>query len=50
LWQEGYFDRVLREEDDVFDVARYVLKNPVRATDDFIGSCAWSYTRRRGGP
>jgi putative transposase len=31
LWQRGYFDRVLREEDDTVTVARYVLNNPVRA-------------------
>jgi putative transposase len=45
LWQKGYFERVLREEDDLFNVARYVVQNPVRAglvrfPDDyaFIGS------------
>jgi REP element-mobilizing transposase RayT len=31
LWQRGYYDRVLREEDDTFAVARYLLNNPVRA-------------------
>ena len=31
LWQPGYFERVLRDEDDTFNVARYVLHNPVRA-------------------
>jgi hypothetical protein len=31
LWQRGYFDRVLREEDDTRTVARYLLDNPVRA-------------------
>jgi len=31
LWQTGYFERVLREEDDTFNVARYVVQNPVRA-------------------
>jgi putative transposase len=31
LWQKGYFERVLRDEDDTFHVARYVLNNPVRA-------------------
>ena len=35
LWQEGYYDRVLREEDDALKVARYVIGNPVRA-----GLCA----------
>ena len=31
LWQEGYYDHVLREEDDTFEIARYVVANPVRA-------------------
>ena len=31
LWQKGYFERVLRGEDDTFTVARYVVQNPVRA-------------------
>ena len=35
LWQEGYFDRSLRKEDDTFDVVSYILGNPIRA-----GLCA----------
>jgi putative transposase len=31
LWQEGYFERVLRSEEDTEAVARYILGNPVRA-------------------
>lgn len=31
LWQPGYFDRILRNDDDIVDVARYILANPVRA-------------------
>ncbi len=31
LWQEGFYDRVLREDDDPKNVARYVIENPVRA-------------------
>ena len=31
LWQAGYFDRALRDEEDSLGVARYVLNNPVRA-------------------
>jgi REP element-mobilizing transposase RayT len=31
LWQRGYFDRVLREDDDNESVIRYILMNPVRA-------------------
>ncbi|MBF8301706.1 MAG: transposase, partial [Acidobacteria bacterium] len=31
LWQSGYFERVLREEEDLRDVAKYVVQNPVRA-------------------
>ena len=31
LWQGGYFDHVLRGEEDRTDVIRYLLANPIRA-------------------
>jgi putative transposase len=31
LWQEGYFDRILRDHDRDEGVIRYILQNPVRA-------------------
>ena len=31
LWQEGYFDRVLRSEDQTRAVVSYIVGNPVRA-------------------
>lgn len=31
IWQPGFHDRALRQEDDLPDVARYVVANPVRA-------------------
>ena len=31
LWQKGYWERVLRSEDDLLSIARYVIENPVRA-------------------
>jgi putative transposase len=31
LWQRGYFDHVLRDEEDTLGVARYIIENPVRA-------------------
>jgi putative transposase len=31
LWQEGYFDRVLRPSDQEAAVVRYIVANPVRA-------------------
>ncbi len=31
LWQEGYYDRVLREEDDPAGVIAYIVNNPIRA-------------------
>lgn len=31
LWQEGYYDRVLRGEADAKAMARYIVANPVRA-------------------
>jgi putative transposase len=30
LWQEGFWDRVLRDEDSTWDVVRYVCENPLR--------------------
>jgi len=31
LWQEGYYDRVLRDSEQTFEVAKYIAGNPVRA-------------------
>jgi len=31
LWQEGYFDRTLRDSDATIDVVAYILNNPVVA-------------------
>lgn len=31
LWQPGYYDRVLRNEESTPAVVRYILENPIRA-------------------
>ena len=31
LWQKGYMDRVLRNQEHTLSVCRYVIENPVRA-------------------
>ena len=31
LWQRSFHDRALRAEEDLLDVARYVIANPIRA-------------------
>ncbi len=31
LWQRGYFDRAIRQEEDLVDVARYIVANPLRS-------------------
>jgi REP element-mobilizing transposase RayT len=31
IWQAGYHDRAIREEEDVRTVARYIVANPLRA-------------------
>ena len=31
LWQAGFHDRVIRHEDSLLEVARYVVANPIRA-------------------
>lgn len=48
LWQKSYYDHVLRSEEDVRDVARYIVGNPVRAgsvvaAGDYLygGSVVW---------
>jgi REP-associated tyrosine transposase len=50
LWQEGYYDRVLRNEEDTTAVAKYILENPVRAglvtsvmDYPYSGSDRWSH-------
>jgi len=31
VWQPGYFDRALRREEDMREMARYIVANPIRA-------------------
>ncbi len=31
LWQPGYHERILRDDEATLSVARYILENPVRA-------------------
>lgn len=31
LWQKGFFDHIVRRNEDIRAVARYILNNPVRA-------------------
>jgi len=31
VWQRAFFDRALRKEDDVKNIARYIVANPLRA-------------------
>jgi len=49
LWQEGYFDRVVRSAEEASEKLRYMLANPIRSglvdrIDDypFIGSEVWT--------
>ena len=49
LWQEGYYEHVLREDGDPRQVARYILENPIRAglvanplDYPYIGSDRWT--------
>jgi REP-associated tyrosine transposase len=49
LWQPSYFEHVLREEDDTWGVAAYIVGNPLRAglvtrVDEYpyLGSCTVS--------
>ena len=31
IWQRGFHDRALRQDDNVRDIARYIIANPLRA-------------------
>jgi REP element-mobilizing transposase RayT len=31
IWQDGFHDHALRQEEDLVEVARYIVANPVRA-------------------
>jgi REP element-mobilizing transposase RayT len=31
IWQKGYHDRALRKEEDLREIARYIVANPLRA-------------------
>ena len=31
VWQSGFYDHALRKEEDVINVARYIVANPLRA-------------------
>lgn len=31
VWQTGFYDRAIRSDEDVADVARYIVANPIRA-------------------
>lgn len=31
LWQRGFYDRAVRDDEDVVQMARYIVANPVRA-------------------
>jgi putative transposase len=49
LWQKGYYEHVLRDEEDSREIAFYIIANPVRAglvrsPDEypFSGSDSWS--------
>lgn len=49
LWQDSYYDHVVRPQEDVTRIARYIIENPLRAglvsaplDYPFIGSTEWS--------
>ncbi len=51
LWQKSYYDHILRAEEDVCQVARYIVANPVRAAlatvasdYPYSGSFVWGRT------
>ena len=45
LWQDGYFERVLRDDEQLEIVARYIFDNPVRAG---LAACAREWPHSGG--
>ena len=42
IWQTGFFDRAIRSDEDIVQVARYIVANPLRAgLARRIGDYAW---------
>jgi len=31
IWQKGYYDHAVRQEEDIKNIARYIVTNPLRA-------------------
>ncbi len=31
IWQKGFYDRAIRRDEDIEDVARYIVANPIRS-------------------
>ena len=50
LWQDGYFERVLRTEDSVLDVIGYIVQNPVRAGGMATDTIATTRMTASGAP
>jgi putative transposase len=49
LWQEGYFERVLRDDSEARQIAQYIVTDPVRAglvaradEYEFVGATEWA--------
>ena len=50
LWQKGFYDHVLRDDEATLDVAKYILENPLRAglvreprEHPYAGSGMWTW-------
>ena len=31
VWQSGYYDHAIRQDEDIVNIARYIIANPIRA-------------------
>ena len=36
IWQRGYFEHIIRNEDDYIETTKYILENPQRWVDNII--------------
>jgi hypothetical protein len=34
VWQRGYYDRIIRNEQELFETRKYILENPLKWQED----------------
>jgi len=50
IWQRNYYEHIIRDEDDLHDIRRYILENPLKWALDRENPAAQPADRRRRMP